>query len=44
LGLRLYACGRHQMLCSNVSVVIRIEGLPHDSRELDRYTTGSEGD
>ena len=41
-GLRLYAAGRHQILYS-VSEAIEIEGLPHDSRDLDAYIEGSEG-
>ena len=36
LGLRVYAVGRHQILYT-VSDVINVEGLPHDSRNLDRY-------
>lgn len=42
-GLRLYAVGRHQILYSSDADVIRIEGLPHDSRELDSYVKDSEG-
>lgn len=35
-GLRLYAAGRHQILYT-VADAIEIEGLPHDSRDLDAY-------
>ena len=35
-GLRLYAIGRHQILYT-VREAIEIEGLPHDSRDLDAY-------
>lgn len=41
-GLRLYASGRHQILYTHNSDTIQIEGLPHDSRELDDYVKDSE--
>ena len=43
-GLRLYASGRHQILYSYNTDSIQIEGLPHDSRELDSYVKGGDED
>ncbi|WP_299626040.1 type II toxin-antitoxin system RelE/ParE family toxin [Pelagibius sp.] len=42
-GLRLYASGRHQILYTQIGETIQIEGLPHDSRDLDSYIAGEEG-
>ena len=41
-GLRLYAVGRHQILYT-VREAIEIEGLPHDSRDLDAYARTGKG-
>lgn len=41
-GLRLYAAGRHQILYT-VTDAIEIEGLPHDSRDLDAYVAPGKG-
>ena len=41
-GLRLYAAGRHQILYT-VTDAIEIEGLPHDSRNLDAYIGPGKG-
>ncbi len=35
-GLRLYSVGRHQILYT-VTDRIEVEGIPHDSRDLDAY-------